>query len=156
MKLQSALEYLMTYGWAILIITIVLTAFYAIGVLNPTISTQCILPAGFACTNIYLVPNGLLTINLLQATTAPVNITSLGCNTNNQPANMRIPLNPPSNQVKLQIGGNYTFNVPCYRGALVYTGNPGASFNGYIFINYTDTITGFPHTIGGQVVLGVS
>ena len=35
MKGQSAMEYLMTYGWAILIIVIVAAALYALGVFNP-------------------------------------------------------------------------------------------------------------------------
>ncbi|ASI13920.1 LamG domain protein [Candidatus Mancarchaeum acidiphilum] len=35
MKSQSAMEYLMTYGWAILIIAIVLAALYSIGIFNP-------------------------------------------------------------------------------------------------------------------------
>jgi hypothetical protein len=35
MKAQSALEYLMTYGWAILIVIIVGAALYALGVFNP-------------------------------------------------------------------------------------------------------------------------
>lgn len=34
-KAQSALEYLMTYGWAILIIVIVGAALFALGVFNP-------------------------------------------------------------------------------------------------------------------------
>jgi hypothetical protein len=35
MRAQSALEYLMTYGWAILIVIIVGAALYALGVFNP-------------------------------------------------------------------------------------------------------------------------
>ncbi|MGC8538978.1 MAG: hypothetical protein ACP5MK_03880, partial [Candidatus Micrarchaeia archaeon] len=35
MKLQSAMEYLMTYGWAILIIAVVLSALFYLGVFNP-------------------------------------------------------------------------------------------------------------------------
>ena len=31
MKLQSAMEYLMTYGWAILIIAIVMVALFSLG-----------------------------------------------------------------------------------------------------------------------------
>ncbi|MDE1860563.1 MAG: LamG domain-containing protein [Candidatus Micrarchaeota archaeon] len=34
-RLQSAMEYLMTYGWAILVIAIVLVALFEIGVFNP-------------------------------------------------------------------------------------------------------------------------
>ncbi|MEM3296802.1 MAG: LamG domain-containing protein, partial [Candidatus Micrarchaeaceae archaeon] len=35
-KLQSAMEYLMTYGWAILVIAVVLGALYSLGVFNST------------------------------------------------------------------------------------------------------------------------
>ena len=35
MKAQAAMEYLMTYGWAILIVIIVAAALYALGVFNP-------------------------------------------------------------------------------------------------------------------------
>jgi len=34
-KAQSAMEYLMTYGWAILIIAVVLGALFQLGVFNP-------------------------------------------------------------------------------------------------------------------------
>ncbi len=34
-KAQSAMEYLMTYGWAILIIAVVLAALYSLGIFNP-------------------------------------------------------------------------------------------------------------------------
>ena len=38
-KAQSAMEYLMTYGWAILIVIIVAAALYALGVFNPATFT---------------------------------------------------------------------------------------------------------------------
>jgi hypothetical protein len=38
-KLQSAMEYLMTYGWAILIIAVVLGVLYQMGVFNSSSST---------------------------------------------------------------------------------------------------------------------
>ena len=39
LKSQSAMEYLMTYGWAILIIAIVLAALFSLGVFSPTAYT---------------------------------------------------------------------------------------------------------------------
>ncbi|ASI13925.1 LamG domain protein [Candidatus Mancarchaeum acidiphilum] len=36
MKSQSAMEYLMTYGWAILVIAVVLAALYSLGIFNPS------------------------------------------------------------------------------------------------------------------------
>ena len=47
MKAQSAMEYLMTYGWAILIIAVVLAALFQLGVFNATFF-QPKVPAG-AC-----------------------------------------------------------------------------------------------------------
>ncbi len=35
-KLQSAMEYLMTYGWAILVIAVVLGVLYSLGIFNPS------------------------------------------------------------------------------------------------------------------------
>src|SRR5271154_5956592 len=81
MKLQSAMEYLTTYGWAILIIAI------ALAVLFDLISTAaagppqtCLLPAGFSCQNYFMAQNGLLTLNLLQSTQNPISVTAIGCN----------------------------------------------------------------------------
>ncbi len=36
LKPQSAMEYLMTYGWAILIIAVVLGALFSLGIFNPS------------------------------------------------------------------------------------------------------------------------
>lgn len=40
MKGQGALEYLMTYGWALLVIVVVAAALFALGVLNPATYQQ--------------------------------------------------------------------------------------------------------------------
>ena len=40
-KGQSAMEYLMTYGWAILIVIVVVAALYAMGVFKITPSVSC-------------------------------------------------------------------------------------------------------------------
>ncbi len=46
------MEYLMTYGWAILIIAVVMVALFSLGILsgNP-LGTQCLPQPGFECTN---------------------------------------------------------------------------------------------------------
>ncbi len=159
-KLQSATEYLMTYSWAILIIALVVAALFAIGLFKPSVGTQCILPGGLACSSVFLSSNGLLTINLLQVTTAPINVTSYGCNKNNTVAHMYCPNSvcpaPPDNQVRMLIGANYTFNVECWSGGSAYNGVVGGAYTGYIIINYTDSNSGFPHTVEGQLALSVS
>ncbi|MEM3781365.1 MAG: hypothetical protein QXT43_00180 [Candidatus Micrarchaeaceae archaeon] len=158
MEAQSAMEYLITYGWAILIIAVVLAALFGLGVLSPGrfLGSQCLIQAGFSCPSLYMTSNGVLTINLLQATSAPINVTAYGCNTNSTIVNMQVPFNPPSNQVTMQIGSNYTFSVQCYSGSSPFSGSPGNDFNGYIIINYTNLITGFPETLVGKLFVKIS
>src|SRR5271157_4413364 len=50
-KAQSAMEYLMTYGWAILIISVVLAALFSLGVFSTStfINTSCIPASGYYC-----------------------------------------------------------------------------------------------------------
>ncbi len=50
-KAQSAMEYLMTYGWAILIIAVVLVALFSLGVFKPSVSNSCVGQPGFVCEN---------------------------------------------------------------------------------------------------------
>jgi hypothetical protein len=49
------MEYLTTYGWAVLVILIVLAAFVWLGVFNPKTPEQCSIP-GVRCDNAQLVP----------------------------------------------------------------------------------------------------
>jgi len=60
-RAQSAMEYLMTYGWAILIIAVVLGALYVLGVFNGTsfLGTSCIAGSGYQCTNLLLHTSAL-------------------------------------------------------------------------------------------------
>jgi len=68
-KAQSAMEYLMTYGWAILIIAIVLAALFSLGVFNSSsfLGTSCIAGSGFLCSNPVL-SGSALTLTLGQYT----------------------------------------------------------------------------------------
>ena len=52
-KAQSAMEYLMTYGWAILIIAVVLGALFSLGVFsgNTLLGNACIASSGYYCQN---------------------------------------------------------------------------------------------------------
>jgi len=70
LRAQSAMEYLMTYGWAILIIAVVLGALFAMGVFNSPslVGTVCIPLSGYYCANPVLSTSGTLTLTIGQAT----------------------------------------------------------------------------------------
>jgi hypothetical protein len=153
-KLQSAMEYLMTYGWAILILAIVASVLFAIGAFSPgnSASQVCQLEAGFVCSNYYMVQNGILSVNIYQTTTTPINITAIGCNTNST----YIPTNTIVPQAYLTIGGNKTINVQCYKGTSPFSGQVDELYVGYLQINYTDVTTGFPEVIYGTVAVKIA
>ena len=58
-KLQSAMEYLMTYGWAILIIAVVIGVLYALGIFNGAglLGSFCTAQTGYFCANPILSTN---------------------------------------------------------------------------------------------------
>jgi len=48
-KAQGAMEFLMTYGWAILVVIIILSALYFLGVFSPKTVSACNIQAPFVC-----------------------------------------------------------------------------------------------------------
>ncbi|MGA3020542.1 MAG: hypothetical protein ABSD68_01165 [Candidatus Micrarchaeales archaeon] len=70
-KAQSAMEYLMTYGWAILIIAVVLGALFSLGVFSgaSVLGTACVAGPGFLCSGlIYTHGTGNLAVTIGQST----------------------------------------------------------------------------------------
>ena len=60
-KSQAAMEFLMTYGWAILVVLVAIGALAYFGVLSPDrfLPSKCQLPAGIACTDFLIEPTGI-------------------------------------------------------------------------------------------------
>jgi len=59
-KGQAAAEYLVTYGWALLLLVAVIAIIVSTGVFNPSyfISEECVLQPDIACTSHQLYPSG--------------------------------------------------------------------------------------------------
>lgn len=144
-KAQSAMEYLMSYGWAILILIILATAFYALGLFNPVTF------AGRAVTGFQVLgtpidwelrsASGNLTLNLVNGRmAAPVTIYTITATINGQSTSYNPPnltVNPgASNEISFPItpvlatGSTYSVKI-----AIVY--NSGG-------LNHTEigTVTG--------------
>src|SRR5580658_6648027 len=69
-KAQSAMEYLMTYGWAILIIAVVLAVLFSLNVFNAgaSLGTSCIGTPGYSCSGVSITQGGILSFTLGQGT----------------------------------------------------------------------------------------
>ena len=120
------MEYLMTYGWAILIIAVVLGALFSLGVFSGAnlLGNACIAQSGFYCQNpIYSHSNGNI-------------IVTLGQNTGTNWA-----------------GANFVF-VP--QGTPSTTGVPGVNFATNPPANIAYTFIGAGNTItSGQTISGL-
>jgi len=151
---QTALEYLITYGWVILIITIALAALLALGVFNPSsiVSDTCTFPADFSCSSTTLSSNGLLSASIVQNTHSPINITGIACDASQSTTHMQS-ISPAA---YLGLGGNYSTTVQCYTSTSAFSGPTGSVYHGYIIINYTDLSTSFHYTSVGTAMLKVT
>jgi len=82
LKGQGALEYLMTYGWALLIIVVVGAALFALGVFTPTAAESC---TGFSGVQYqdHLMTATVFTIEITNTEGADIEITQVQVGTKN-------------------------------------------------------------------------
>ena len=137
-KAQSAMEYLMTYGWAILIVAVVLGALYSLGVFNGAafLGTSCIAASGFYCTNPTLSTGGVLTVTIGQATGTTFKNAYLYF----VPSGTNFSTSDPSTSIgTLNSGQQVTASIPLGVGSpypAAYT--LGTPLSGYLYLQFTD------------------
>jgi len=80
-RAQAAMEYLMTYGWALLVIVLVLGALIYLGVLNPQgrMQDMCNLQIGFGCEVAGLSDDGTLYLQITNQQAAQLKGMSIDC-----------------------------------------------------------------------------
>ncbi|MFP3289571.1 MAG: DUF2341 domain-containing protein [Candidatus Micrarchaeota archaeon] len=137
-KAQSAMEYLMTYGWAILIVAVVLGALYSLGVFNGAafLGTSCVSASGFYCTNPTLSTGGVLTVTIGQATGTTFKNAYLYF----VPSGTNFSTSDPSTSIgTLNSGQQVTVSIPLVVGSpypAAYT--LGTPISGYLYLQFTD------------------
>jgi len=156
-KGQTAMEYLMTYGWAILIIMVVLAVLFYLGVLNPPIPAQCTFPAGITCvTNKLSAGTAKLTLEIGQGTGKTIRVTGVQCtqNTTSEFVTGASAVYDPATNITIASGSKAFVAKSDATGAISVVnctdadGNAltdmgiGTQFNGRIIVNYTETDSG--------------
>jgi len=137
-KAQSAMEYLMTYGWAILIVAVVLGAFYSLGVFDGAafLGTSCIAASGFYCTNPTLSTGGVFMVTIGQATGTTLKNAYLYF----VPSGTSFSTSDPSTSIgTLNSGQQVTVSIPLGVGSpypAAYT--LGTPLSGYLYLQFTD------------------
>lgn len=76
-KAQAAMEFLMTYGWAILVVLVVIGALAYFGVLSPgrLLPDRCQLAPGLTCDDYDLEEGGVLTLKITNNLGQQISIT---------------------------------------------------------------------------------
>ena len=147
-KVQAALEFLMTYGWAILVVLVAVAALSYFGLLNLStfLPDKCVLPPGIACLD-YNVENFRVILVLQNTGGEIITIDRVTVSGNNQQCsdNQTIVLNN-NNKGIITI-------TQCNNGA------ENSKFDGAINISYTAEEK-LAHNIAGtlraKVVAGIS
>jgi hypothetical protein len=129
-RAQSAMEYLMTYGWAILIIAVVLGALYSLGIFNGTnfLGNTCIAGTGYLCSNPSLATNGILSFTF--GYYGPnITVSGFACSSNSISPNSF----SQSGISDLVPGQQEAISVSCP----VSANTIGTSFSGYLWMEYS-------------------
>ncbi|MCL5105887.1 MAG: hypothetical protein M1331_00610 [Candidatus Marsarchaeota archaeon] len=144
------MEYLMTYGWAILIIAVILAAFDILGVFNGSafISSSCLSTQGYLCSSPVMAANAngpnLLSFNFEQDTGQTIYGVSFACSASSN-SSTGMPNANTANVFQFAtaaMSSGFSLNISgmqCYgSNANLFQGNPiGAVFAGTLWIQYT-------------------
>jgi hypothetical protein len=126
---QSAIEFITTYGWAIVAVAVALGVLYSLGVFNfgANGSTGCFVVEGFSCTQPLLYSSGLLTAGMGEVGHT-VTITAIGCAKSSSTPSGWINTN-----IILQSGQVSTFEFQCPG---IASGGIGSIFQGSLWVQY--------------------
>ena len=150
-KSQAALEFIMTYGWAILVVLVAIAALAYFGVLNPSrfLPNKCTLQSGIACLDFkatataltVVVQNSLgfdITVDCVKAEQC----TALGTCVLASGSVTTLANGAPATPITLCCGAG------C---APVSAGNSGSKYSGRVNITYTIKDTNEQHTNQGDI-----
>ncbi len=127
-KSQSALEYMMTYGWAILIIVIVAGVLYSLGIFTPSSSASPTVTGfnGLGSPNAMCMSDGGLRLQLGNSLGYTINVTKINVTSNSVTQTIR------PNQT-ISPDGTYIFYVPNVCGSA-----SGAKYSFTSSVTYTE------------------
>ncbi|HLG24694.1 MAG TPA: hypothetical protein VI564_07235 [Candidatus Nanoarchaeia archaeon] len=135
-KSQAALEFIMTYGWAILVVLVAIGALAYFGVLSPDrfLPNKCTLQSGIACTD-FKATSGSVIVHITNSLGQDLDTVVIGAgDCGNSGAG-----------VTLANGASSTFTVTC---------NPvltGSKYNAQLNVSYVVTDTSVSHNNVGQI-----
>ncbi len=142
-KAQAAMEFLMTYGWAILVVLAAITALAYFGVLSPErfLPDKCTLPSGIACIDFTVTPTG--DVSIVMQNSLGFEMTGVQATLVNSNCTSQIESVTNGARVTLALSG---CNV----------GQSGSKVNDDLNIAYTNADSGLSHIAAGSLVAKIA
>jgi hypothetical protein len=143
-KGQAALDFLMTYGWAIALVVIIAAVLFAMGVFDTSnfVGNKASGFSGVAVRDFRMAPEGNLTLQLMNQVGKRIqvyNVTAvIGTNSGNNTTLVTFATGA-QNTITLDIEGSEG-------------GTVGESFTSAVTIQYTDLESGLNHTTSGTLI----
>jgi hypothetical protein len=159
---QAAVDFLVSYGIAILLVAISIYVVTSLGIFGNSLAQPgCATAGSFSCGAFALNANGLLTFTLTQVVSSSVNVIGVACSsginvTGDAPeyGNVKIlsysaapqfyPTNEFQNGLMLYGDQPATITANCYGSGGISSQNLGQPYTGYVWLNYTSA--GLPGT----------
>lgn len=166
LRQQAAIDFMVSYGIAILVLVIAVYVILRLGVFSSGLAQPaCTSGPPFTCGDFVFSHNGLLIFVLTQATGGTLNITGVACSSgvnvignlpqygnvnvlSNSIAPQYYPNNALAYGLTLYSDSSAQISVNCYSGGGISTSDLGTAYTGYVWLNYT--YTGLPssyHTV---------
>ena len=136
-KGQAALEFLMTYGWAILVVLVAIGALAFFGVLSPDkfLPSKCSLQPGLACIDQKITP-GIVTVVVKNGYGSDITVNDVRVQN----------CGAAGSQGTLKNAAQSSYSVTCT------TALSGSKYNGILNISYTNADTGLSRTNLGDLI----
>lgn len=144
----------MSYGVALVAISITLVVIYKIGTTPFNAPDTCTPSPEWTCSYLALSVNGILNITVAQSSGSPITVTGIACSTalngtGNKPAFGNIHVTSQSSYYPVSFtpntlysGDAQTYVLYCYSGAGISKGHVGQPFTGYVWMNYSTPYLG--------------
>ncbi|HIH42027.1 TPA: hypothetical protein HA246_00090 [Candidatus Woesearchaeota archaeon] len=163
---QAAMEFLMTYGWAILVVLVVIGALAYFGVLNPQsfLPKKCQFSTGLVCSDHVLRSSGELVLRINNGLGNDITINNItfesdnsiiACKTDTSDESKTVPAGSEAN-FKLSTPTDAAKTTTCGTGGADAIGKfKGSRVKGKLNLAYTDLQTQFPHQQQGTLLTDV-
>lgn len=141
---QSALEFLMTYGWAILIMLVVLSVLFYIGVINPrnAAGNSLVFQPGFTAYDYAINSTGGLYLDLGNGQGDTIVITGIACSTES---------NGTANSGSVEVGNGERKLVTSSIPVNCTGADAGQFYKGYVRLVYNFKESSIPHQSLGDI-----